>query len=45
MVGFCFGGHAALLAATLPDEQGVLLVQEMKTMARAYLDYLVAQDK
>ena len=38
-------GTILRLAATLPDEQGVLLVQEMKTMARAYLDYLVAQDK
>lgn len=38
-------GTILRLAATLPDEQGVLLVQEMKTMARAYLDHLVAQDK
>lgn len=38
-------GTILRLAATLPDEQGVLLVQEMKTMARAYLDNLVAQDK
>ena len=38
-------GTILRLAATLPDEQGVLLVQEMKTMARAYLDNLVAQDR
>ena len=38
-------GTILRLAATLPDEQGVLLVQEMKNMARAYLDNLVAQDR
>ncbi|MGC8119181.1 TetR/AcrR family transcriptional regulator [Marinobacter sp. VGCF2001] len=38
-------GTILRLAATLPDDQGEQLVQEMKTMARAYLENLVDQDR
>ncbi|MBN7769392.1 TetR family transcriptional regulator [Marinobacter daepoensis] len=38
-------GTILRLAATLSDDQGALLVQEMKTMARAYLGNLIGQDR
>ncbi|PSF04928.1 TetR/AcrR family transcriptional regulator [Marinobacter fuscus] len=38
-------GTILRLAATLPDDQGALLVQEMKAMANAYLQTLTGQDR